>query len=64
MLAHPAFAQADEMLPAYIELGLQGLEVYHIKHDEEANKHYEELAQKHELLVTGGTDAHGPDSPI
>lgn len=64
VLAHPVFAQADEMLPAYIELGLRGLEAYHIKHDEETSKHYEGLARRYELLITGGTDAHGPDDPV
>jgi len=64
VLAHPVFAQADEMLPAYIELGLRGLEAYHIKHDEEASRRYEELARRYNLLITGGTDAHGPDDPV
>ncbi|MDI6884369.1 MAG: PHP domain-containing protein [Hadesarchaea archaeon] len=64
VMAHPVFAQADEIIPAYIEMGLRGLEVYHIKHDEATSKHYEELAQRYGLLVTGGTDSHGPDEPI
>ncbi|KXB02538.1 hypothetical protein AKJ44_00215 [candidate division MSBL1 archaeon SCGC-AAA261F17] len=64
VLAHPVFAQADEMLPAYIELGLQGIEVYHINHDDETSKHYEKLARKHKLIITGGSDAHGADSPV
>ncbi len=64
VLAHPIFAQADEMLPAYVELGLRGLEVYHIKHDESANRRYEELARKYGLLITGGTNSHGSKDPV
>jgi predicted metal-dependent phosphoesterase TrpH len=64
VLAHPISAQADEMLQVYIELGLRGLEVYHIKCDEAASKRYGGLARKHGLLITGGTDSHGPDDPV
>lgn len=64
VLAHPIITQADETLPTLIKSGLQGIEVYHIKHDESVSKHYEKLAREHGLLVTGGTDAHGPECPI
>ena len=64
VLAHPVFADVDEILPAYVEMGLRGIEVYHIKQDEATSRRYEELARKHGLLITGGTDSHGPDEPI
>jgi predicted metal-dependent phosphoesterase TrpH len=64
VLAHPVFAQIDDMLPAYIELGLRGLEVYHIKHGEEVSRRYEMLARRYNLLITGGTDAHGMNDPV
>jgi hypothetical protein len=64
VLAHPVFAQADDMLPELIELGLQGLEVYHSKHDAQTTSYYEQLAQKYGLLMTGGSDAHGSEAPV
>ena len=59
VLAHPVFARADDLLPELIEAGLRGLEVYHTKHDASVTKHYEELARKYDLLMTGGSDSHG-----
>jgi hypothetical protein len=61
VLAHPVFAHADDMLPELIELGLRGIEVYYSRHDAQTIDHYEKLAQKHGLLITGGSDAHGPE---
>jgi len=59
VLAHPVFAHADDMLPELVELGLCGIEVYHSKHDAQATKYYEQLAQKYGLLIVGGSDSHG-----
>lgn len=64
VMAHPVFAHADEIVPSYVEMGLRGLEAYHIMQDEATSRHYEELARKYGLLVTGGTDSHGPHEPI
>jgi predicted metal-dependent phosphoesterase TrpH len=64
VLAHPVFARADDMLPELIEMGLRGIEVYHSNHDAKTTEHYEEIAKKYGLLVTGGSDAHGLEVPI
>ena len=64
VLAHPVFARADEMLPELIEMGLRGVEVYHSKHDAQTTKHYEQVAKKYGLLITGGSDSHGLEVPI
>jgi len=64
VLAHPVFAHADDMLPELVELGLCGIEVYHSKHDAQATKYYEQLAQKYGLLVVGGSDSHGSKIPV
>lgn len=64
VLAHPVFARADDMLPELAELGLCGIEVYHSKHDAQTTKYYEQLAQKHGLLIVGGSDSHGSDIPV
>jgi predicted metal-dependent phosphoesterase TrpH len=63
-LAHPVFARTDEVLPELVDQGLQGIEVYHSKHDVSATRHFEELAKKYDLLVVGGSDAHGREVSI
>lgn len=64
VLAHPVFSNIDDKLPELIKEGLRGIEVYHLKHDPAVSKHYDELARKYSLLITGGSDSHGPDEPI
>ena len=64
VLAHPIYARADNMLPELVEQGLRGLEVYHSRHDAATTKHYEQLAKKYGLLITGGSDSHGREVPV
>jgi len=59
VLVHPVFAHVDNMLPKLAEDGLSGIEVYHSKHNARVTRHYERLARKHGLLITGGSDSHG-----
>ncbi len=59
VLAHPGLSRADEVIPQIIEAGLDGLECFHTKHSTAMTEHYLELAEKHRLLVTGGSDCHG-----
>jgi predicted metal-dependent phosphoesterase TrpH len=63
-LAHPLFTRVDEVLPKLVDQGLQALEVYHSRHDATATGHFEELARKYDLLVVGGSDAHGREVPV
>ena len=58
--AHPGTAGADELLQSLIEKGLQGLEVYHPEHDRRAQQKYLAYAKRFGLVVTGGSDFHGP----
>lgn len=63
VLAHPgllgwpdeALAQA---LPAWLEAGLLGMEVYHPAHLPDQFEHWAACARAHGLLVTGGSDFH------
>jgi predicted metal-dependent phosphoesterase TrpH len=59
VMAHPALNQTDDIIPAVIAAGLDGIEVFHTKHNAAANKRYMDLAKKHNLLITGGSDCHG-----
>ncbi len=59
VVAHPGLARTEEVLPALIEAGVDGLECFHTRHSPSASEYYVSLAEKHDLLVTGGSDCHG-----
>lgn len=62
ILAHPGLSRADEVIPQIITAGLDGLECFHTKHSTSMTEHYLELADKHNLLATGGSDCHGQNN--
>ena len=59
VMAHPGLNHTDEVIPELVEAGLDGLECFHTKHSTATVEHYLELADKFQLLVTGGSDCHG-----
>ena len=59
VMAHPGLNRTDEVIPAMAEAGLDGLECFHTKHSTATSEYYLELADRHHLLVTGGSDCHG-----
>jgi hypothetical protein len=59
VLAHPGLNRTDQMIPALVEAGLDGMECFHTKHSTATSEHYLELADRFHLLVTGGSDCHG-----
>lgn len=61
VLAHPGAHHLEEGIPAWIDAGLQGIEVSHSEHNHEDEQKYRALAQKYNLLMTGGSDFHGED---
>ena len=69
VLAHPCLLQLesddqlDEILREMVSMGLKGLEVYFSDHSTEQTRRYAELAVRHDLLMTGGTDFHGDTLP-
>ena len=69
VLAHPFTLNAktegdlDRLLAELKQAGLKGVEVYYPGHGPELTARYERLADRHGLLVTGGTDFHGTVSP-
>lgn len=58
-LAHPGKIGRDEAIPELMGVGLQALEVYHTDHTSHASKRYRKLAERYDLIATGGSDAHG-----
>lgn len=62
VLAHPGLAQADDLIPALVPEGLQGIEVYHPSQTPQVSSHYLDLCGRYGLVATGGSDYHGPES--
>lgn len=59
VLAHPGLINNKTNLNKIINLGIEGIEVYHSKHDDETIRSIYKLAVDRKLLVTGGSDCHG-----
>ena len=59
VMAHPGLNRTDEIIPALVDAGLDGIECFHTKHSTTASERYLEIAEKYRLLVTGGSDCHG-----
>ena len=61
--AHPFIFRGgtvETILPALISAGLMGIEVYHPTHSPSQTRRLEEYCTTHKLLMTGGSDYHGP----
>lgn len=68
VIAHPVTAGRDRMMPvAYIErliaAGLSGFEVDHRENTAQGKRILRELAERHDLIVTGSSDYHGTGKP-
>jgi predicted metal-dependent phosphoesterase TrpH len=59
VLAHPMVTRVDEYIEDFAQSGLGGIEVYYPTHAKKIVHRYEQIAVKHGLCVTGGSDAHG-----
>ena len=61
----PSLEIVEQVLPEFIEAGIQGLEVYYPGHIKEHQELMKSWAKKFHLLVTGGSDCHdGIERPI
>ena len=69
VLAHPYLLpiKNEKRLEALVitlkEMGLKGLETYYPEHSPRLISQYNEMANRHNLLITGGTDFHGSIKP-
>ena len=59
VMAHPGLNRTDEIISDLVSAGLDGIECFHTKHSTKMSERYLEIAEKHHLLVTGGSDCHG-----
>ena len=60
IIAHPGLIGDDSLLSKFIAWGAEGIEVYHSEHDKQEKKKYLQFAKENNLLITGGSDCHGP----
>lgn len=58
VMAHPMLTDRDEIIPELVADGLDGLEIYHPSHTRAARKRYRQMAQRYDLVCTGGSDSH------
>ncbi|HEX78716.1 MAG TPA: PHP domain-containing protein [Dehalococcoidia bacterium] len=62
VLAHPlTINEPEEMIANLKKIGLVGMEVYYNDYDKVKRKYLAELAEKYNLIATGGSDYHGND---
>jgi predicted metal-dependent phosphoesterase TrpH len=59
ILAHPGLLKNKEIIRHCISMGINGLECIHSKHDEEDTKYLIQIAERNNLIITGGSDFHG-----
>jgi 3',5'-nucleoside bisphosphate phosphatase len=71
VLAHPGRSKGVYAIPAdeddvaaLAAAGLDGIEVFYPAHTAEQQARYRDLARHHGLLITGGSDSHGPGQPF
>ena len=64
VLAHPGMTVPATMIAGLVDIGLDGVEVYHPSHQPPQIEHYQEIARRYGLLMSGGSDSHGePQGP-
>ncbi|MCX5976062.1 MAG: PHP domain-containing protein [Coprothermobacterota bacterium] len=60
VMAHPGLSARDDLIPSLVREGLGGLEVYYPEHNPSQVHRYLDLAREADILITGGSDFHGP----
>jgi predicted metal-dependent phosphoesterase TrpH len=63
VVAHPVISRCVDDIEGLAELGLRGVEAYHADQSREEAVSLEALSDRLGLLVTGGSDHHGPGTP-
>jgi hypothetical protein len=61
-LAHPGLLGRDDLIGGFATAGLDAIEAHHSRHSAEDTARYLDLAARHGLAVSGGSDYHGDPS--
>ena len=59
-LAHPTRNRAEELLDDLVAAGLTGIEAYSPSHTAHDTERFRAIAKERGLVMTAGTDFHGP----
>lgn len=59
VLAHPGLLKNKDIIKDCISLGTDGLECIHSKHNKSDIALFHKIAERNDLIVTGGSDCHG-----
>ena len=59
VLAHPGVHRLESGVPAWVKVGLQGIEVRHSEHGVTEEQRCRAVAEQYGLVMTGGSDFHG-----
>lgn len=62
VIAHPGLTQTVWNFPAWVEAGLDGIEVFYPAHGYTLKQELLKIARKYDLFVTAGSDYHGPNA--
>ncbi|MEW6527050.1 MAG: PHP domain-containing protein [Spirochaetota bacterium] len=62
VLAHPKFVNGQEHLQKIASMGIMGIEAISSYHTKQEIAYFQEFAVKHNLVITAGSDFHGPTS--
>lgn len=64
VLAHPILIQNDSIVEELMQLPIDGIEVWHRKHELNDVIRYKRIAEKYKKLITGGSDFHNEEHLI
>jgi len=62
VIAHPGLTTEVWNFPAWVEAGLDGIEVFYPSHSYTLKQELLKIARKYDLFATGGSDYHGPNA--
>lgn len=61
VLAHPGLINKMDVIKEIIDMGIDGLEVFYYEHDPDQINKFKKISKKNNLIMTGGSDDHGPE---
>lgn len=63
VIAHPHLIKETKVLPRLLKMDIDGIECYYSKFQESEHRRWFKIAERHNLLITGGSDFHGDVKP-
>ena len=58
-MAHPYVLDDSALISDFVKAGIMGIEVFYAEHSEYQRKEFIKIAEKYNLILTGGSDCHG-----